>query len=104
MGRFARCVRRVGELLVRLSAPAPKTALHQQLAYARSRRRNFAKGERQGAAKLTREKVDAIRVRYATGDVSQKELAYEYGVNQTTIGRAVRGVSYQVGRMEGRDG
>jgi hypothetical protein len=36
-----------------------------------------------------------IRSRYATGTISQKALAAEYGVIQTTISRIVLGKSYR---------
>ena len=40
-------------------------------------------------AKLTRELVIEIRARYAYGDISQEQLAIEYGVTRRTIGRVV---------------
>jgi hypothetical protein len=40
-------------------------------------------------AKLTMPQVDGIRTRYQTGDVSQRELADEYGVSQPHVGRIV---------------
>ena len=55
---------------------------------------NFApglKGESHGMSKLTEAQVVEIRERYAAGDVYQRELAAEYGVDQTLIGHIVRG-------------
>lgn len=51
-------------------------------------------GEHNGRAKLTWEIVELIRTRYTTGDATQQELALEYGVNQTVISDAVRGVTW----------
>lgn len=48
-------------------------------------------GEQNHQAKLTASQVRAIRRRYARGGISQRALAQEYGVTQTTIGRAIRG-------------
>lgn len=47
-------------------------------------------GERHYAAKLDAASVAAVRVRYAAGDVSQTQLAAEYGVTQGAIGMALR--------------
>ena len=43
-------------------------------------------GENQGGAKLNWEQVLEIRVKYATGKYSHRELSEEYCVNKTTIG------------------
>lgn len=52
-----------------------------------------AKGEQQGASKLTAAQVLEIRERYVpkSKGSSQRGLAKLYGVTQTTIGRIVRG-------------
>lgn len=50
------------------------------------------RGQDHGRAKLTDEQVLEIRRRYAVGDVSQRALATQYGVNQTLIGFIVRRV------------
>lgn len=44
------------------------------------------RGERAGAAKLTDAKVLEIRRRYATTDITQRQLADEFGVSRPTIG------------------
>ena len=51
---------------------------------------SIAYGERQGSAKLTADKVAAIRDAYAVGGVSQQELADRYHVSQTNIGMVIR--------------
>lgn len=50
-----------------------------------------ARGERQGAHKLTDKQVLEIRQRYADGETNQTRLAAEYGVYRTTIARIVNG-------------
>jgi hypothetical protein len=54
-----------------------------------------ARGETQGAAKLTSESVLAIRADHATGLFSQRQLAQKYGVDQTNIGQIVRRKSWR---------
>lgn len=50
-----------------------------------------AKGRvRNQSTKLTPDDVQIIRDRYAGGDVSQRELAAEFGVGQTQISRIIR--------------
>lgn len=44
-----------------------------------------------GNMRVPFETIQAIRARYATGDVSQKQLAIEYGVDQTQVSKYVRG-------------
>jgi hypothetical protein len=48
-------------------------------------------GERDGMAKLTEAAVRAIRVRYAAGGITQRQLAAEYGVRDPAISRIVTG-------------
>ena len=43
------------------------------------------KGSSHGLAKLTEADVLDIRARYAAGGVTQRELAEEYGVNQSLV-------------------
>lgn len=50
-----------------------------------------ARGERDGNAKLTEDHVRAIRGAYATGRMTQRELAERYGVTRPLIGYIVRG-------------
>lgn len=45
-------------------------------------------------ASLTQTQADEIRIRYARGDVQQKELAREFGVTPTTVWRIISGKSY----------
>lgn len=53
------------------------------------------KAERNGATTLSSADVDEIRQRYATGDVTQRALADEYGVSRSNIGRIVRRVNWK---------
>lgn len=49
------------------------------------------RGERHGMSKLTSEQVAAIVARYQRGDISQREIAADYGVHQMTVSLVVRG-------------
>jgi hypothetical protein len=51
----------------------------------------LATGEKNGQAKLTAEKVGAIRREYVSGSVSHRELAGRYGVGRSHIGAILRG-------------
>lgn len=51
--------------------------------------RNF--GERNGQAKLTKEQVVQVRLRYALGGVTQKQIAAEFGVTQAAISMILTG-------------
>jgi hypothetical protein len=53
-------------------------------------REQRARGERHGCAKLTELQVLRIREQYAAGNVTQRQIASEYGVDRTTIGLIVR--------------
>jgi len=44
---------------------------------------------------LTDDQVLDIRQRYATGTVTQAQLALEHGVSQSTIGDLVNGITYR---------
>lgn len=48
------------------------------------------RGERQPTHKLTEGEVLEVRAMYAAGDVSQAELARNFGVGQAQIGRIIR--------------
>jgi Trp operon repressor len=63
------------------------------------------RGERHVASKLTHADVVKIRERYAKGDISQRQLAEEYGVQQTVVGGIVRGEdwSHTLGPIKGVD-
>lgn len=52
------------------------------------------RGERSGNAKITNAQASEIRSAYAKGGVSQQRLADTYGVNQMSISKIVRGLSY----------
>lgn len=52
-------------------------------------------GTRNNQAKLTDEKVANIRSRYRAGGIFQRELAAEFGVTQTMVGRIVRGDAWR---------
>ena len=54
-----------------------------------------ARGERSGQAKLTEYQVKEIRLRYASGTVTQRALASEYKVTQTNIRYIVTRRSWQ---------
>jgi hypothetical protein len=43
------------------------------------------RGEDSGAAKLTTKQVKEIRARYATGDISARELGAQYGISHTHV-------------------
>lgn len=52
------------------------------------------RGERVGGSKLTEQQVKDIRSRYATGDVSQEILAFDYGVTREAISRIICGKNW----------
>jgi hypothetical protein len=54
-----------------------------------------AQGERAARAKLTCEQVKAIRARWASGHVSQPELASEYGVSRIAIQQILYGKTWR---------
>ncbi len=60
-----------------------------------------AAGERNAGAKLTWAKVDKIRELYAQGDVLQKELASQFGVDKKSILRIVNHHSWQRKSLQG---
>jgi hypothetical protein len=53
-----------------------------------------ARGERQGASKLTASEVRDIRRRCAAGE-QQKALAEEYGLNRSSVSKIIRGVNWK---------
>jgi len=55
-------------------------------------------GENHYRAKLSESAIQALRERYAAGDCTQQQLATEFGVNQSTISQALRGVSWKRSR------
>jgi hypothetical protein len=48
------------------------------------------KGERHHGAKLTDQQVREIRERYAAGDISQRQLGAEYGIQQGAVSAIIR--------------
>lgn len=54
-------------------------------------------GEQNPAAKLSNEQADEIRNRYASEQISQRDLAHEYGVSQRSINKIVNMASYPGG-------
>lgn len=54
------------------------------------RRGRLPRGEDHGRAKLTWEKVTAIRTRFAAGGVSKAALAREFGIHDTSVGFIIR--------------
>ena len=54
-------------------------------------RQSAAPGERNGYAKLTADQVREIYARYHAGGILQRELADEYGINQTNVSSITRG-------------
>lgn len=57
--------------------------------------KTIANRDKTGRAKLTMAQAEEIRKAYATGDVTQKQLAAQYRVDQTQISSIVRGKSYK---------
>lgn len=53
-------------------------------------KRAAAVGSQRANSKLTEAQVAEMRARYATGSVSQRQLAREYGMGQNSIGRILR--------------
>lgn len=55
-------------------------------------------GESHGMAKLTDADVSAIRSKYATGNILQRELAAEFGVAQSHVSMILAGKKRKTGR------
>jgi hypothetical protein len=53
-------------------------------------RHDPSRGEKNGLAKLTWDKVRMIRSQYATGQFTQKQLAQHYGIGKSVLSRVVR--------------
>ena len=58
---------------------------------ARKRPECLPRGERNGSSKLTRHDVRRIREMYIPGKVRLVDIARDFGVNKSTIGRIVKG-------------
>ncbi len=54
-----------------------------------------ARGDRTGGSKLNDEKVREIRKIYASGGISQNQLAKQYGITQATLGQVTRRVCWR---------
>jgi len=52
-------------------------------------RGNQPKGEKHRDAKLTEQQVREIRIKYANGGISLRQLALEYGINFGTVGKII---------------
>lgn len=53
-------------------------------------RQSKLKGEQSGKSKLNQAQVIEIRNRYKNEKISHRKLAFEYGINHTTIGSIIR--------------
>ena len=69
---------------------------HQDNMDDRSRkgRTRVAQGEANGQSKLTASQLHDARERYAQGNITQRELAGEFGVSQGTLSVALRGKTW----------
>ncbi|MCO5195351.1 MAG: HNH endonuclease [Anaerolineae bacterium] len=61
----------------------------------RTAKKREVRGEKHPQSQLTAKQVRTIRQQYATGNFSQRKLAKEYRVGQTTIGQIVRREKWQ---------
>jgi hypothetical protein len=59
-----------------------------------ARKKRSALGERNAMAKLTQDQVDQIRIKYKTVKISQKRLAEENGVSQSSISNIIIGATW----------
>jgi hypothetical protein len=59
---------------------------------ARVHRDRMPRGERHGMAKLTDVQVRTIQERYALGDITQRQLAREFGLAQSHVWRILKGM------------
>lgn len=62
---------------------------------ARTKPETRARGERSGTSRLTLAAVQAIRERWASGGITQRALAGEYGVSKTCIRNVVLGATWR---------
>ena len=62
---------------------------HQDNMIERGERNRSASGKNNGQVKLTTDQVHQIRIRYATGGVTQKQLAEEFEVTQQQISNII---------------
>ena len=66
----------------------------------RKGRGNQPSGEKNGNAKLTKEKVSRIRKEYARGNTTLVKLAEKYGVSNPTISRTITGKQWKHVKQE----
>jgi hypothetical protein len=52
-------------------------------------------GENNGCSKLMWEKVEVIRIKYADGGVTMKQLAEEFGVSKSAIYRCINNINWK---------
>lgn len=57
-----------------------------------------ASGDRHPKSKLSWKHVEEIRVRWEGGRVTKKQIAAEYGVSESAVGRAINGSSWRKAR------
>ncbi len=57
-----------------------------------------ASGERHPMSKLSWKQVGEIRARWESGHVTKKQIALEYRVSESTVGRAINGRSWRKAR------
>lgn len=57
--------------------------------------RDRFRGEQNGRAKLTREQVEAIKIEYAQGGISQKNLGRKYRVSEAAVYFIVHGKTWR---------
>lgn len=67
-----------------------KENMHDMFSRGRGYKFPVRKGEQHGMAKISEEDVREIRKSYASGDVSQWDLARKYKIGQTQIGRIIK--------------
>lgn len=77
----------------------PKENTQDALKKGRLKTPHVLSGEANPCSLLSNESVIEIRRLYATTRIKQSELALQFGVNQTTISRVIRGASW--GHVEG---
>lgn len=58
-------------------------------------RKNASKGEHRYNSKLTEKRVKFIRSWYSYGGITYKDIAAAYGLNETTVSRAINKVSWK---------
>jgi hypothetical protein len=72
----------------------PERAAHGERNGARRHPERLQRGEGHVAAKLSNKDAAKIKGRYASGGVSQRSLAAEYGITQRAVWDVIHGKSY----------